>query len=153
MALSTSTSCQTSARQSLPFLLLRTNFAANSLPVACSLHRLTTAYCPLKAKYKFSSNQRQQTRITRNGLMVSSPSDFVENVEEIFDCLSSRRPRHLKDTLGSPLIANSSNERLRSSQSAYSKWKPADVEIFGAIDLSHSISPRGTSLRSFRAFA
>ena len=59
VAWSTSTSCQTSALQSFPFLLLRTNFAANSLPVAFSLHLFTTAYCPLKIKYYFPSNDRQ----------------------------------------------------------------------------------------------
>lgn len=45
--LKTSTSCQTSLRQSWPFLLLRTNFAANCRPVDFWVHRLTTAYCPL----------------------------------------------------------------------------------------------------------
>lgn len=157
VALSTSTSCQTSALQSLPFLLLRTNFAANSLPVAFSVHLLTTAYCPLKVNFvKINPKKRTDLYYLQRLEWWSAYLPISSKMSKKFSIASVRGVRAISQI-------SSRSRALHLSQTG--KWastsllkvslflgEPARTEIFGPIDLSHSICLWEYS-RSFRTFA
>lgn len=137
VAFNTSTSCQTSALQSLPFLLLRTNLAANSFPVAFSLQRFTTAYCPLKSERltPFVVNAEQTAwRINiyftqQLNTLPCLPSDFVENIEVIFNRFCARGKGHCEWYSRLPAYHKSVSRRV--SIRSHLALDPATIEIFG----------------------
>ena len=125
MALSTSTSCQTSALQSLPFLLLRTNFAANSLPVVFSVHLLTTAYCPLKVNFVQINPKKRTDKYYLQRLDGQLTSRFRRKCRRNFQsprcAVSAPFMRYQVSLELSTYHKLVSERRLPSSKSAYSK--------------------------------
>ena len=157
VAWSTSTSCQTSALQSFPFLLLRTNFAANSLPVAFSLHLFTTAYCPLKIKYYFPSNDRQiNWPYSRDELNCQLTCRFHHKYRRSFQSVRCKEPLPFLK-----LFANrsSGNQALLLLVVGPQHKIPAGVGILRVIELSHVMLTSfikilsDLCLRSFESFA